>query len=728
MHVGVDECNVSAIQASVTGPDVRQTDNGAWALGFLLEVLGSPANPEIIRHRSGAKIRMDATDVVRATKHFSVKSDYLTIEKKRLEKLHLPAIFIMNNGEFTIIGRGDGAHYLIQRQEDASPQLITPEQLDNLWSGQVILITRREGVIGRFLKFDVSWFLSALKKYRVIFAEVLLASAFIQLFTLTTPLFFQVIIDKVLVHRGLSTLEVLAIGLVFIAIFDTVLNGLRTYIFSHTTNRVDAELGSSLFKHLTKIPLAYFNATRVGDTVARVRELETIRQFLTSSALSLVIDLVFSILFISIMFTYSPLLAGIVVLTLPVYAVLSVLATPVFYTKLEEKFKKYSETQSFLVESVSGIETIKAMAVEPQMQRRWDDQFASYIAASFNVATFGNIITQCTNLVSRLTTVAILFFGARLVISNELSVGQLVAFNMLAGYVSGPIMRIAQIYQDFHQVRISIARLGDILNTPAEQDRTSAEANLPELQGHIEIQNVQFRYRPNLPLVLHDLNLTVKAGQVVGIVGQSGSGKSTIAKLVQRLYVPESGRVLVDGVDLALIDPSWLRRQVGVVLQENVLFNCSVRDNIALANATMPFETVVKAAKLAGAHDFITAMPNGYDTIIGERGASLSGGQRQRIAIARALSGDPRILIFDEATSALDYESESIIQANMREIIAGRTVLIIAHRLSTIRSVDRIITIEKGVIVEDGTHDDLIKADGRYAYLFKLQNHGQEPA
>ncbi len=287
-------------------------------------------------------------------------------------------------------------------------------------------------------------------------------------------------------------------------------------------------------------------------------------------------------------------------------------------------------------------------------------------------------------------------------------------------------MRIAQIYQDFHQVRISIARLGDILNTPAEQDRTSAEANLPQLQGHIDIQNVQFRYRPNLPLVLHDLSLTVEVGQVVGIVGQSGSGKSTIAKLVQRLYVPETGRILVDGVDLALIDPSWLRRQVGVVLQENVLFNCSVRDNIALADATMPFDAVVKAAKLAGAHDFIVAMPNGYDTIIGERGASLSGGQRQRIAIARALSGDPRILIFDEATSALDYESESIIQSNMREIIQGRTVIIIAHRLSTIRSVDRILTIEKGVIVEDGTHDELIHAKGRYAHLYELQSHGDK--
>jgi subfamily B ATP-binding cassette protein HlyB/CyaB len=258
------------------------TDNGAWALAFLLEVLGIPANPDIIRHRSGVKIKMNATDVVRATKHFSVKSEHRTVEKSRLGKIHLPAIFILNDGEFTIVGGGNGSHYLIQRQQDQAPSLITPEQLDHLWSGEVIFITRREGLIGRFLKFDVSWFLTALKKYRVIFAEVLIASAFIQLFALTTPLFFQVIIDKVLVHRGLSTLEVLAIGLVFIALFDTILTGLRTYIFSHTTNRVDAELGSALFKHLTKIPLAYFNATRVGDTVARVRVLETNRQFLTS--------------------------------------------------------------------------------------------------------------------------------------------------------------------------------------------------------------------------------------------------------------------------------------------------------------------------------------------------------------------------------------------------------------------------------------------------------------
>ena len=306
-----------------------------------------------------------------------------------------------------------------------------------------------------------------------------------------------------------------------------------------------------------------------------------------------------------------------------------------------------------------------------------------------------------------------------------MTVGELVAFNMLANQVSGPVLRLVQVWQDFHQVRLSVERLGDILNTPVEAQSGGAEQNLPPLQGAIEFERVTFRYGLNTQPVLRDVSLKIGAGQVVGIVGPSGSGKSTIAKLAQRLYLPEAGRVLVDGVDTAVLDPSWLRRQIGVVLQENVLFNRSVRENIALADPALPMEKVVEAAKLAGAHEFICRMPQGYDTVIGERGVSLSGGQRQRIAIARALVGDPRILIFDEATSALDYESESIIQANMRDIVRGRTVLIIAHRLSTVRSADRILTIENGVIIEDGTHDQLVAGGGRYATLHRIQSAGR---
>ena len=355
------------------------------------------------------------------------------------------------------------------------------------------------------------------------------------------------------------------------------------------------------------------------------------------------------------------------------------------------------------------------------MQHRWEEQLAGYVAASFGVLSLGNTASQLVQFVSKAATAGILYFGARLVIDGGLSVGELVAFNILAGRVSTPVLRLAQIWQDFHQARLSVLRLGDILNTTAEPTYAAACAQLPAIRGNISFDHVSFRYRIDGQQVLYDVSFDVPAGQMVGIVGPSGSGKSTFAKLVQRLYVPESGRVLIDGIDLSVADPAWLRRQIGVVLQENVLFNRSVRDNIALADPAMPMERVISAATLAGAHEFILELPEGYDTIVGERGSTLSGGQRQRIAIARALTTDPRVLIFDEATSALDYESERIIQHNMKEIAKGRTVLVIAHRLSTVRAADRIVTLERGRLVEDGTHDALIKTGGRYATLHRMQ-------
>jgi ATP-binding cassette, subfamily B, bacterial HlyB/CyaB len=452
-----------------------------------------------------------------------------------------------------------------------------------------------------------------------------------------------------------------------------------------------------------------------------VRELENIRNFLTSSALTLVIDLFFTFVFLAVMFVYSPVLTWIVIGAFPFYIAISAGAAPLFRRRLDEKFQRGAENQAFLVESVTGVETLKAMAVEPQMQRRWEEQLAGYVAASFRVMSLGNTASQSVQLVNKLVIAATLYFGAKLVIDGGLTVGELVAFSMLAGRVSAPVLRLAQIWQDFHQARLSVVRLGDILNAAAEPTYSPTRAALPSIRGDVAFEHVGFRYRVDGAEVLHDASFSVPAGQVVGIVGASGSGKSTLAKLIQRLYVPESGRVLVDGVDLAMVDITWLRRQVGIALQENVLFNRSVRDNIALADPAMPVERVIAAAKLAGAHDFILELPEGYDTIIGERGSSLSGGQRQRIAIARALIGDPRILIFDEATSALDYESERIIQENMNEITKGRTVFIIAHRLSTVRMADRIITIDRGRLVEDGTHDQLVRAGGRYASLYRLQ-------
>jgi subfamily B ATP-binding cassette protein HlyB/CyaB len=590
-----------------------------------------------------------------------------------------------------------------------------------VWAGQLIVMTRRASLGELARRFDITWFLQAMHRYRGLLTEVLVASFFLQIFALITPLFFQVVIDKVLVHRGLTTLDVLVAGLIAVSIFETVLTGLRTYVFSHTTNRIDVELGARLFRHLLALPIGYFAARRAGDSVARVRELENIRNFLTGSALTLVIDLVFTIVFLAVMFYYSPTLTWIVVASFPIFIAISVGVTPLFRKRLDEKFERGAENQAFLVESVNGVETLKAMAVEPQMQRRWEEQLAAYVASSFRVLSLGNWASQSVQLVSKIVTALTLYFGAHLVINGSLTVGELVAFNMLSGRVTQPVLRLAQLWQDFHQARLSIARLGDILNTAPEPAYTVGRATPPPIRGAVEFDHVKFRYRIDGPEILHDVSLQFPAGQVVGIVGASGSGKSTLAKLVQRLYVPESGRVLIDGVDLAMVDVAWLRRQVGVVLQENVLFNRTIRENIALADPGLPMERIVTAAKLAGAHEFILEMPEGYDTMVGERGASLSGGQRQRVAIARALVGNPRILIFDEATSALDYESERIVQQNMRSIAQGRTVLIIAHRLSTVRSADRIITLERGRLVEDGTHDELIRTGGRYASLHRIQ-------
>jgi subfamily B ATP-binding cassette protein HlyB/CyaB len=627
----------------------------------------------------------------------------------------------LRDGGFLLLGKAGEYKILVQEPDVPRPKLMTRAELEAIWDGRLVLMTRRARLTDLTRRFDVTWFLGAIHKYRGLLSEVLAASFFLQLFALISPLFFQVVIDKVLVHRSMSTLDVLVIGLVAIALFETVLGILRTYLFSHTTNRIDVELGARLFRHLLALPIAYFQARRVGDSVARVRELENIRNFLTSSALTLVIDLFFTFVFLAVMFFYSPLLTWIVLGSLPLYIAISAGTTPLFRRRLDEKFQRGAENQAFLVECVAGAETLKAMAVEPQMQRRGEEQLAGYVAASFRVLSLGNTSSQIVQFINKLVMAGILYFGARLVIDGNLTVGELVAFNLLAGRVSAPVLRLAQIWQDFHQARLSVRRLGDILNTPAEPVYNPGRTVLPPIRGNVTFERVTFRYRIDGPEVLHDVSLDVPAGQLVGIVGPSGSGKSTLSKLVQRLYVPESGRVLVDGVDLAQVDPAWLRRQIGVVLQENVLFNRSVRDNIALADPALATERVVAAAKLAGAHEFILELPEGYDTIVGERGGTLSGGQRQRLAIARALIADPRILIFDEATSALDYESERIVQQNMAQIARGRTVFVIAHRLSALRLADRIVTIERGRLTEDGTHDELIKTGGRYATLYRLQ-------
>jgi subfamily B ATP-binding cassette protein HlyB/CyaB len=696
-------------------------DPGLAALVLIARFHSVAADANQLKHAAGIKsVAFDERELLLAARSLGLKARKVTVSAERLSRTPFPALALDKSGRHFVVAGCTADKALVVDAGHGSPTTSTPSEVMARCGGELLLFASRASLAGELARFDFSWFIPAVVKYRRLLLEVLLVSAVLQVFGLVSPLIFQVVMDKVLVNRAFNTLNVVCIALFVASTFEILLTGLRNYVFAHTTNRIDVELGARLFRHLLALPLAYFGSRRVGDTVARVRELENIRSFLTGQALTAVIDLLFSFIFFAVMLTYSVWLTIIVAVSLPIYAGISMALNPALRQRLNDKFARSSDNQSFLVEAVSAAETVKSMAVEPQFTRRWDTQLAAYVAAGFRVTSLSNVGQQLIQYVGKLVTLATLYFGAKLVIQGKLSVGELIAFNMMSQRVASPVLRLAQLWQDFQQIGISMGRLGDILN--ARTELPQSRQALPAVNGHIGFQNVRFRYRPDGPPVLDDVSIEIAAGQVVGIVGRSGSGKSTLTKLLQRLYIPEQGRVSIDGIDLALADPAWLRRQIGVVLQENRLFNRTIRENIAVTDPGTPLEAVMHAARLAGAHDFIVEMPEGYDTVVGEHGSNLSGGQRQRIAIARALVTNPRVLIFDEATSALDFETERIIQQNMRAMCAGRTVIIIAHRLTAVRHADQIIAMDKGRIVERGKHDQLIGQAGYYAHLISLQN------
>jgi subfamily B ATP-binding cassette protein HlyB/CyaB len=648
------------------------------------------------------------------------------LQSGRLGKINagrLPLLAEGKDARFLLVGRIDNDSLTVQVAGEGQPRQLTKDGFETLWTGRWIEAKRTASIASQnqpaFKKFGVSWFWQSLKKYRGLMGEILLASFFVQIFALVTPLIFQVVIDKVLTHRSLTTLDVLVVALVGVSIFEIVLSGMRHYLSSHTTNRIDVELGARLFKHLTHLPLAYFESRRSGDTVARMRELENARNFLTGQALTSWLDLLFAFVFLAVMFYYSPTLTFIVLAALPVFFGASLIITPLLRRKLEDKFALAAENQTFLVETVTAMETLKSQAVEPQWQREWERRLGDYVNVAFQSGHLANATNQFISLTSKLLTVVLLWFGARLVIGSELTVGGLIAFNMLSGRVNGPILKLASLWQDVTQMKVSVNRLADIMDAQAEPAFMPMRATPPEMEGNITFDHVHFRYQQNGADVLSDVSFDIGAGEIIGLVGISGAGKTTLVRLIQRLYTPQQGRILIDGIDLNLVDTSWLRRQIGVVGQDNVLFNRSVRDNIALANQDLSMEDIMRAAMLAGAHEFILETPEGYDTIIGERGSKLSGGQRARIAIARALVTNPRLLLLDEATAALDYESERAIHNNMAEICKGRTVIVVAHRLSTLRLAHRILVLEKGRLIETGHHSDLMLQGGRYGDLYR---------
>ena len=703
----------------------QRVDAGLMALSLIAGHYRIAADPEQLRHQLALTGRLAGShDLLRAANLLQLRSRIIhTMDAKRIASIPYPAILELKNSGFVLlaVAATTGNVRLIDPVARSARE-VSVEEAEALSSGLAILVTRRLGGAGIDPNtFGFRWFWPSILRYRRPLAHVLVASLFVQLFALATPIFFQLVVDKVLVHRSMSTLVVLVIGMVTLGLFESVLQFLRSFTLSHTTNRIDVELGRRLFHHLFRLPLAYFETRPAGQTVARMRELETIRGFLTGQGLTALIDLVFTLIFIAVMLIYSAKLTLIVLTSIPIYAAIGCLLRPILREQINEKFNRGARSQQFLVESIVGAQTLKAASVEPMMQAQWEERLASYVRTSFDAGVTGAFGQNVIQYVSKVTTALILFIGAQAVIEGSMTVGELIAFNMIASQVVQPILRLSQLWQDFQQVQVSVARLGDILNAVPEPVPQNL-LTMPPPRGAIEFRNVTMRYRPDGGDVLRNVSLSIAAGEVIGIVGASGSGKSTLAKLVQRLYAPLTGQVMVDGVDIAQLDPSWLRRQIGVVLQENILFNRTIYENIALGDPAMPRAMVMQAARLAGADEFIAQLPQGYDTMIEERGANLSGGQRQRIAIARALVTNPRILILDEATSALDYDSERIVQDNMRSIVHGRTVIVIAHRLAAVRPCTRIVGMRKGEIVEIGSHQDLLRSDGLYAHLWSLQS------
>ena len=641
---------------------------------------------ELRRELSLAKLA-DYPDLMRAAKTIGLRARWVKkLTKERLAKLPAPCLIKLKTSGFRVFGGvTPDQTYRVVDPVTRTPCDVSLDELFSAIEPQAILLARKAGGPGVSPRaFSMRWFLPTIWRYRRPLSHVLLASMFVQMFALLSPVFFQVIIDKVLGHKSYDTLLVLVLALAVIGFFDVFLQYLRTYALSHTSNRIDVELGCRLFAHLFQLPLSYFETRAAGQTVARVRELETIRSFLTGQGLFSVIDLFFAFVFIAVLIAYSWKLALIVVFSIPLYAVIAAFLRPPLREKIEEKFNRGAESQQMLVEAVVGAQTIKAFAIEPAMRIQWEEKLAAYVRASFDATLLQAGGQSAIQYISKLTTAALLLFGAKAVIDGDLSVGEFVAFNMIAGQVWQPVLRLSQIWQDLQQIQISVERLGDILNASPEC-QSDPVGGLPPIQGEIALSKVSFSYRPDAPDVLRDVSMVIRPGEVVGIYGPSGSGKSTLAKLIQNFYTPREGQVLIDGSDVRHVPPAWLRTQIGVVLQDTLLFNRSIRDNIAIANPTMSAAQVIVVARLSGAHEFIAKLPKGYDTVIEERGVNLSGGQRQRIAIARALATNPPVLILDEATSALDYESERLVQQNMREIIKGRTVIIIAHRLQTLR-------------------------------------------
>lgn len=705
---------------NIYNPASEQT--GIQSLGKTLGNFGVKVNlAEFCKEFAQKDDNVSFEDMQKIAKKYKLRSEILRPTADELRETPLPSIARMADGRYVIIlQNNDEAIYLIDsfmQKTIALPQ----KKFMEAWNGELLIFHTKYNWAYFKKKYNVDWFMNVLKAYKKPLKEVLVASFFLQLMGIGLPLITQVIIDKVVGKNGESTLTVIGIAMVLFFALQALLNCLKTYILNHTTVKLDAILGTRLFRHLISLPLPYHQSRRVGDTLLRVNMMASIREFLTGQGLMTILDVFFSVVFIGFMLWYSIPLTLIALAVVPLYIVENVWAVPIIRKKLMAMWQTMAANNAFIVEAITGIETIKALAVEPQFNHKWEHLLARNVSTCFDNTKFNLLIGGFSSIMQVISSMGIMWYGGHLVMDGYFTLGQLIAFQMIAGQAITPMTKLLTMWPQIQQVGLGLDRMGDILQNPIEPVLMDMGKRANRLSGKIELKNVQFRYRIDTPLVLKNINLTIEPGQKVGIVGRSGSGKSTLTNIVQWLYQPESGEILFDGVSIKELNIGWLRSQIGVVMQENYLFDNSVRDNIAVNKPDASMDEVIATSKLSGAHDFILELKEGYDTKVGERGTSLSGGQRQRVAIARALMNNPPILIFDEATSALDYQSEQIIMQNMEQIGANRTMLIIAHRLSTVRRCDRIIVVDKGEIIEDGSHDELMAAKGSYYHLYNQQ-------
>jgi subfamily B ATP-binding cassette protein HlyB/CyaB len=695
-------------------------DNGLWECFLAVLQIEKAAVKQEQIGRCQAYGAGSMSSLLRWAKICHMKINEVHWTAAEIADCHEPLIAGMRDGSFVIVGKSNQQVLLLFDPLLKKTAVKRWDSFQPLWTGTCYHLKKRFNLKEMGHSFNIYWFLSAIFRYKKYFGEVLMASFFLQLFGLVTPLFTQVIIDKVLIHHGIATLDVLALALLFAAIFQCMMSIARKYVETHTTNKIDMILGTRLFQHLLSLPLRYFEVRRVGDTLTRVSALSNIRNFFTGSSLTAFLDAFFSVVFFAVMFWYSTGLTIIALLPLPLYLLQNIAATPIYKKKIEAVWRTGACSNAFLVESVTGVQTVKALAVEPQFNHHWEKILADYVYTAFGNAKLNIILNASNSTIQNIMTFGILLVGGHMVMAGEFTIGQLIAFQMLARQAGEPLHRLSGLWQVCQQIMMAIHRLGDILDTPSEISGLHRQ-RLREVKGSIEFCKVSFTYDAESDPIIKDMDFKIEAGQKIGIVGRSGSGKSTVTKLIERLYLPVKGKVCIDGEDVMDIDPVWLRRHIGIVLQENFLFHGTIRDNIAFGRPSAAIDEVMMAAKMAGAHEFILELADGYDTLVGERGDTLSGGQRQRIAIARALLMDPKILIFDEATSALDYASENIIMQNLGKMSKGRTMIMIAHRLSTVRNCDKIFVVERGHLAEQGTHEELLAAKGIYFNLYQQQ-------